>query len=97
MTESEIREIVKSVLHENADMQRKQYDESVLRTIATVLTGFGIDEDERLEIRADFYHLRQWRKSTETVKRASWITIVGIITSGIAGALWLGFKSIIGK
>lgn len=97
MTESEIRNIIKSVLHENADMQREQFDQLTLKTISTILTAFGMDEADRVEIRADFTHLRQWRKSTETVKRAGWVTIVGVIVSGFLGVLWLGVKTALGK
>lgn len=97
MTESEIREIIKSVLHENADIQREQFDQLTLRTISTILTAFGMDENDRVEIRADLIHLRQWRKSTEAVKRAGWVTMAGIVVSGALGALWLGFKTALGK
>ena len=97
MTESEIRDIIKSVLHENADMQREQFDQLTLKTISTILTAFGMDESDRVEIRADLIHLRQWRKSTEAVKTAGWVTIVGVIVSGALGVLWLGVKSALGK
>jgi hypothetical protein len=35
----------------------------VLRAIATILTSFGVEEEDRKELRADFQHLRRWRKS----------------------------------
>ena len=97
MTESEIREIIKSVLHENADLQREQFDQVMLKTISTILTAFGMDERDRVEIRADLAHLRQWRKSTESVKKAGWIAILGVLASGLGGVLWLGVKTALGK
>ena len=97
MTESEIRDIIKSVLHENADLQREQFDQVMLKTISTILTAFGMDESDRVEIRADLIHLRQWRKSTEAVKTAGWIGILGVLASGVLGALWLGVKAALGK
>jgi len=97
VTEEEIRKIITSVLHENADMQRDQYDQIVLKTISTILTAFGMDDRDRLEIRADLVHLRQWRKSTETVKKAGWVAILGVIASGFGGMLWLGIKTALGK
>jgi hypothetical protein len=97
VTEEEIRKIIMSVLHENADMQRDQYDQIVLKTISTILTAFGMDDRDRLEIRADLVHLRQWRKSTETVKKAGWVAILGVIASGFGGMLWLGIKTALGK
>jgi hypothetical protein len=97
VTESEIREIIKSVLHENADLQREQFDQVMLKTISTILTAFGMDERDRVEIRADLAHLRQWRKSTESVKKAGWIAILGVLASGLGGVLWLGVKTALGK
>lgn len=95
--DSEIREIVRQVLAENAALQREQVDAVALKAISTVLTAFGIEEKDRLEFRADLMHLRSWRKSTETVQRAGWVAIVSIIVSGFLGALWLGVKSALGK
>jgi hypothetical protein len=40
-------------------------DEVVLRTIQTILTSFGIEEEDRAGLRADFQHLRRWRRSVE--------------------------------
>lgn len=97
MTEREIRELIVSVLKENAALQREQFDAFALKTLSSVLTAFGMDENDRVEIRADLTHLRQWRKSTETVKRAGWVTIVGVIVSGTLGVLWLGVKTALGK
>jgi len=95
--DSEIREIVKQVLAENAALQHQQVDAIALKAISTVLTAFGIEEKDRLEFRADLMHLRSWRKSTETVQRAGWVAIIGILASGLLGALWLGIKTALGK
>jgi len=97
MTEQEVTEIVAKVLAEQKRLHNNEVDEVVLRTIATILTSFGIEEEDRAEIRADFVHLRRWRKSVEQARGFGLKAIVTVIVSGVIGAFWLGFKTMIGK
>lgn len=97
MTEQEVTEIVAKVLAEQKRLHNNEVDEVVLRTIATILTSFGIEEEDRAEIRADFVHLRHWRKSVEQAQGFGLKAIVTVIVSGVIGAFWLGFKTMIWK
>lgn len=97
MNEEEIKSIVHKVLQDQHERSNNNFDAVVLKTIATILTSFGINEDEKNEIRADFSHLRRSRKATERVTSMGIVTAVGILISGILGMLWLGFKAMVGK
>lgn len=97
MTEQEVTEIVAKVLAEQKRLHNNEVDEVVLRTIATILTSFGIEEEDRAEIRADFIHLRRWRKSVEQASGYGLKAIVTVIVGGVIGAFWLGFKTMIAK
>ena len=97
MQESEIRDIVNKVLAEQKRLHNSDVDEVVLKTIATILTGFGIEEEDRVELRADLTHLRKWRRSVEQAQTYTFKTVVTAITVGFVGAVWLGVKAIIGK
>jgi hypothetical protein len=44
-------------------VHRDDIEAIVLRAIATILTSFGMEEEDRRELRADFQHLRRWRES----------------------------------
>ena len=74
--ESEIRAIVAeavaatvpALLAEQKRLHNNETDEVVLRTISTILLSFGIEEEDRVELRRDFEHLRRWRKSVEQPK-----------------------------
>jgi hypothetical protein len=101
MTKDEVRETVAEVLAEQA---RKAFetgetglDPVTLKTIATLLTSFGIEEDDRLELKADFSHLRRWRKSVEQAQSYTFKAVITVIVGGVIGAFWLGFKSMVGK
>ncbi len=97
MHADEVRNIVAEVLAEQKRLHNEQVDEVALRTIATILTSFGIEEEDRKEMRADFQHLRRWRKSVEQAQSYTFKTIIAVIVSGLVGALFLGIKATLGR
>jgi uncharacterized protein (UPF0371 family) len=97
MQANEIRQIVAEVLAEQKALHSNEVDTVALKTISIILTSFGIEEEDRKELRADFIHLRKWRKSVEQAQSLTFKTIVGVIVTGALGALWLGVKTLIGK
>ncbi len=83
-----------------AEQQRLHHDEInavALKTVTTILTSFGIEEDDRQELRADFQHLRRWRKSVEQAQSFTFKAVITIIVTGFVGAVWLGVKVMLGK
>src|ERR1700676_5168255 len=97
MRDEDIRAIVAETLAEQQRLYHDDIDALVLKTIATILTSFGIEEEDRKELRSDFQHLRKWRKGVEQVERLGWGTVVTIIVTGALGALWVGIKTMLGK
>ena len=51
----------------------------------------------RIELRADFQHLRRWRKSVEQAQSYTFKAVITVIVTGLVGAVWLGFKVMLGK
>ena len=97
MTADEIKAVVAEVLAEQQVARQDNIDEAMLKTVAAILTSFGIEEDDRKEIRADFLHLRRWRKSVEQAQSYTFKAVCTVIITGFLGALWLGFKTLLGK
>lgn len=97
MHENDVRTVVAEVLAEQKRLHNNEVDEVVLKTIATILTSFGIEEEDRVELRADFIHLRKWRKSVEQAQTMTFKVVVTAIVTGVVGAFWLGFKALMGK
>lgn len=85
MQAHEVKDIVAEVLAEQKRLHNAEADEVVLRTIATILTSFGIEEEDRVELRADFIHLRRWRKSVEQAQGYGLKAIVTVIVGGPSG------------
>ena len=97
MREEDVRAIVAEVLAEQQRLHNSDIDAVVLKTIATILTSFGIEDEDRRELRADFQHLRRWRKSVEQAQSFTFKAIISVIVTGFVGAVWLGIKIAIGK
>lgn len=97
MTADEVKAVVQEVLAEQKLLQPTDIDDVVLKTIATILTSFGIEEEDRKEIRADFVHLRKWRKSVEQAQSYTFKAVITVIATGFVGAVWMGFKAMLGK
>lgn len=97
MDDQEVRKVVSEVLAEQQRLHNDDVDSVVLKTIATILTSFGIEDDDRKELRSDFQHLRKWRKGVEQVERVGWGAVITVIVTGTLGALLVGIKAMVGK
>jgi len=97
LRDEDIRAIVAEALTEQQKIHRANVDAIVLRSIATALATFGIEEEDRRELRADFQHLRRWRKSVEQAQSYTFKAVITVIVTGLVGAIWLGIKVALGK
>lgn len=95
--DEDIRAIVVETLAEQQRLHHDDVDAIVLRAVATTLTSFGIEEEDRRELRADFQHLRRWRKSVAQAQSYTFKAVITVIVTGVVGAVWLGVKVMLGK
>ena len=97
MPEDEIKALVVETLAEQHRFQQDSIDAIILKAVASVLATFGIEDDDRKELRADFQHLRRWRKSVEQAQSYTFKAVITVIATGLMGAVWLGVKVVLGK
>lgn len=97
MQAHDVKTVVAEVLAEQQRLHNDDVDAVVLKTIATILTSFGIEEEDRRELQADFAHLRRWRKSVEQAQSLTFRVVVTMLVTGFVGAVWLGVKTVLGK
>jgi hypothetical protein len=97
MPDDEIRAIVAETLAEQHRLQQDSIDAIVLKAVASVLASFGIEDDDRKEVRADFQHLRRWRKSVEQAQSYTFKAVITVLATGLMGAVWLGVKVVLSK
>jgi hypothetical protein len=93
----DVRAIVVETLAEQQRLRGDEIDAVVLKAIATTLISFGIEEGDRRELRADFQHLRRWRRSVEQAQSYTFKAVITVIVTGFVGAVWLGIKATLGK
>jgi hypothetical protein len=97
MQAADIRAIVIETLAEQQRLRHEDIDAVVLKAVATTLTSFGIEEADRRELRADFQHLRRWRRSVEQAQSYTFKAVITVIATGFVGAVWLGIKATLGR
>src|SRR4029453_16547904 len=97
MNEADIRVIVVETLAEQQRLQYSNIDAAVQRAVASILTSFGIEEEDRKELRADLQHLRRWRKSVEQAQSYTFKAVITVLVTGLIGAAWLGLKVMLEK
>lgn len=97
MTTGEIKNIVRGILVEQGEGLLSSRDETMVKIVAAILTSFGIYDEDHKEMRADFQHLRRWRKSVEQAQSYTFKAIITLIVTGFVGAIWLGVKAMLGK
>jgi hypothetical protein len=77
------------------DLTEQQLRDMVSHAVGDTLTRLGLDVTEPTELQRDFQHLRDWRQTTETLKRRSLVAIVSTLIAGALAALWLGVKAVL--
>lgn len=71
--------------------------DDIKQIVAEVLEQVGLDQQNRHELRADFAHLRRWRKSVEQIQGFTFRAIITVVVTGFLGMIWMGIKAILGK
>lgn len=88
------RETAKEAI-ENLALKKEEVEKIVQETVSEIFIRLGIPSGDPIEVQKDMQHLRQWRKSMESVQSKGILTIVGIAISGTVAAIWLGFKEMV--
>jgi len=81
-------------MNELTTEQRQLVEAAVEQTMLKL----GVDvsnPEEIIQLQQDFQHLRKWRKTVNQIESKSVLTIVGIFATGVAAAIWLGFKQLV--
>lgn len=54
--------------------------------------ALGVDTDDATEVQKDMAFIRNWRESSEAVKRQGMIAAIGVIVIGLLGLIWTALK-----
>ena len=95
--DQDLRLSIAEALADQEGLHRDEIDAIVRRAVAATLASLGIEEDERRELRADFQHLRRWRKSVEQAQSYTFKAVITVIVTGLVGAVLLRIKVVMSK
>jgi hypothetical protein len=94
---TDVRAIVVETLVEEERLRNDHIDAAALEAVAIILTSFGIDQEDRKELQADFHYLRRWRRCVEQAQTYAFKAVITVIVTGLVCAVWFGVKATIGK
>lgn len=94
---ADVRAIVVEMMAEQQKLRHEDIDAVVMEAVVTTLTSFGMEEEDRRGLRADFQHLRRWRRSVEQAQSYVFKAVITAIVTGLAGAVWFGIKTTLGR
>lgn len=76
-------------------MSREELESLIKQTVDETLTSIGLDHKNPIELQRDFQALREWRQAMQDVRKKTIITLIGILVTGLAAAVWIGLKSML--
>jgi hypothetical protein len=92
-----IRAVVAETMAEQQRLHHEDIDAVVLKAVVAILTSFGVEDDDRRELRADLQHLRRWRKSVEQAQSYTVKAVITIVVTAFVGVVGLGIKALLSK
>lgn len=81
----------------NNELTRAEAQVLIRDTVKETLLMLGVSVDDPIQVQKDFQHLRDWRETTEAVKKKALLTVMGVLVTGIAGLVVVWVKSIFAK
>lgn len=78
-------------------MNKSEVNALVKQVVTETLSSLGVDTNNPQEFQRDMQHLRDWRVASQTVKKHALLTTLGIFTTGVLAAAWIGLRELIGK
>ena len=90
LSKKELQEVI-----DEHTLSKDEMRQIVKEAVSETLTQLGVDTSSPMEMQRDFQHLRDWRMAQEVIRRKGYMTLLGILVTGLAGLLWLGFKDVI--
>ena len=70
--------------------------ELIKKTVHETLLSLGLEMDDPIELQKDFQHLREWREATNSLKSHGIMIVIGVLLTGLLGAIWIGIKNTLG-
>ena len=93
MTREEFRAYVREAVEQADTLDENRVREIVKDTTHETLVHVGVQADDPIEVQKDFQFIRDWRKSSQSVKSKAVVASIGFFVSAALGAAWMGLRS----
>ena len=98
MTErDEIKRMVEEVLADAKMMRQDDAKQVVREAVQETLLTLGVDAGAPLDVQQDMHFVRELRLASEKIQSRGLLVLVGILVTGLVGAVWIGIKSSLGQ
>lgn len=91
----EVRQAVELASNRAVERMRDEMDQVVQKSVRATLISLGVEFDEPIDMQKDMQYLRSLRVSTDSIKAKATLVMVGILVTGLVGALWIGIKELL--
>ena len=78
-------------------MEKDEVKELVVATVHETLVGLGADPKHPIEMQKDFQAMRQFRQTSEAIKRKGIVTLIGTLVVSILALIGFGLKDYFGR
>ncbi len=75
-------------------LSKEELHSMMKSTVKETLISLGLDMSDPIEVQRDFQFIRDWRETTESVKKKTVFAVVSVLVLGLLGMLWLGLKGV---
>lgn len=90
-----IREAVSDAANQGEVLDREELRTMMHDAVVEGMSSLGIDARNPLEVQRDQMFVRELRLMKEKVAQKTYLTMVALLVGAIAGAAWLGIKSLL--
>ena len=86
-----------SLMHGGDVLDRQELHDLMHDAVVEAMSTLGIDARNPLDVQKDMLFVRELRLTSENIKKRALFTLIGLLIAAGAGAMWLGFKSLLGQ
>ncbi len=90
-----VRDAVSEAAHQGEVLDREELRQMMHDAVVEAMSTLGIDARNPMDVQRDMQFVRELRLMSESVRKKTFLTMVGVVVVALAGAIWLGIKAVL--
>ncbi len=96
MESEELKQLIREAVSEGGEvLGREELRQMMHDAVVEGMSTLGIDARNPMDVQKDMQFVRELRLMSEKVKQKTYLTMVALVVAALAGAVWLGIKSLL--